>query len=382
MTDTVAAAAPAPAPEVVVAPPAQAPAAAPPAPAADDLAAAVAAHQAQIRESAGRTDVSAEVALLESGTPAAATTTPDAAKPAEGEQPAAATTETATEAKPVEETADKVSDNIARYLRQERLARQDRQAAKAEREALAAERVKLEAERAERSKEADLRALAKTNPVAATKALLGDDTLRGNFVIELLNQLAAEESGQPVQLTDAQREAAIVEKAKAAIRAEQEAAAAKEREAAEVKRQQQVADNARGKEAFFTGLATQFKAERDKYPFLAAEPVDVPVIDRWLESEFNRTGKVATPAEIFTHFESLQEARAQRLAGVLGKKNGVTTAQPAAPVKTNAAAAPVARPQDTRGSAPVTPSAHGKPTFKSEREAIIARLEAQSRSSH
>lgn len=342
---------------------------------AEDLAAAVAAHTTQIRgQAAGRTDRSAEDVLL--GPRSSTAVLSGTAEQAATDASAVHTTEVQGQqaAKP---EPDPVATNIARYLEQTRLAREARKAAQQEREAVARERQAIEAERAERAKETSLRELAKRDPVAATKALLGDQTLRGNFVVDLLNRMAAEEAGQEPQVSEAEREAQLVEKTRAAIKAEQDAEEAARKAEADRQRQVQTEQNQRAKEAFFTGLVEQFKGTREQYPFLAAEPVDIPTIDKWLEGEFQRTGKIATPAEIFAHFETQQEARAQKLAAVVERKRGGAATPPA---KGAAGVAPVPRPLDTRGAVtPPAASKRGAPDLRAARDAIAARLDAANR---
>lgn len=337
--------------------PAQAQPAAPEIPA--DLVAAAAARDAKLQRFAPKSSQASQA------TEAATETAPPAETTAAEPGQAAETTE----AKPAdaEPPKDSVADRIAAYLQQERRLKQQQTKLAADRAAVEAERAQIEAAKAQKQKEVDLRELAKKDPYAAVKQLLGDETLRGSFVVDMLNRLSAEESGQVVE-TDQQREDRIAkqaeERAIARIKAEREAEE-KARADARAKEEADLAKkNAAGKEAFFLGLHEQLKADIDKYPYIAANDGIAPgEVDKWMQQQFAQTGKIPSHTEIFTHFNSQYAAEAERHWRSYMKINGGKLPADAAPalaaVKTPVSAvAPIARP-DTRG-ATTTPAPPAK----------------------
>jgi hypothetical protein len=329
-----------------------------------ELAQAAADHIASVRANAGPkaaaatgTNLSPAMALLEGKAPTV-------------ETPAAPAEAPAVEAKPAVEKPpeDAVAANIAKYLRQERLASQERKAIAAERETIKAQTVAIESERANRAKEQDLRELAKRDPVAATKALLGDETLRGTFVVDLINKLSADDSGVVPQITEEQRSELITKQAEERVMAKLKAEEAERVKKAE---EETNAKNAQGKEAFFVGLGQQFQLESDKYPFLAAEGVPTREMDAWIESQFNATRKIPAPAAIFEHFDKVQEARAQRFIAAHQKRASVATAPASLPSERPAPSTLATN--DTRGK-PLRSAEPGE-TLKQQRERIAASLD-------
>lgn len=399
----------APAPAVApVATPEAAPAAPAPAAASEpavlpaDLQAAVAAHSAQVAARAGKPadpkvtvdqvvigEIDAERAAAEKAAKEARP--PEAApgdEPAETEKkpedevPALqgqAKDEPVKEEPAAEPAKDQTADTLARYLEATRAARDQAKALKAEREALA--RIKEQAtasgttDAAELARFRELETLRKTDPVAATRKWLGEDVVRGNYALDLINRLNEDDGVQPRDPAKIAEEAATRAAEILKQQQEQERTAALERAKAEEAQRTEA-----NKEAFFVGLQRQFQEDSEKYPYLAADPVPTAEIDQAVQAHWKATGQVPTPQMIFSHFEKIQENRAKKLLQVVEKRAGkvVATAKPAqqAPVATPAAA-PIPRNGIDAGAKPTEARPSGSPTYKQEREEIIKRLTAQ-----
>jgi hypothetical protein len=317
-------------------------------------------------------------------------------EPAAGaaEQPAAqAATEgqaegTQAPAAEAEAPKDALADRVAAYLQQDRRIKAEKTQLKAERAAIATEKAALEAAKAQAQKVADLQALAEKDPVAAVRSLLGPK-VKGDFVVQLLNQMAAEEDGTAPTETDQQREERIAkqaeERALARIKAEREAEEKKISDARAKEEAEIAKKNAVGKEAFFWGLDAQLKAELDKYPYIAAQGgIDVAAADRWMQERFAQTQKIPSHTEIFTHFNSHYAAEAEKHLRTYLRVNGGKLPADAAPapvaVKTPlSAVAPIAR-ADTRGAttAPAVP-AKGKRSYKQDVEEAARKLDEMDR---
>ena len=350
--------------------PAVAPApAAPVAPAVDaGLAAAIADHSAKIRgstvpEPVARPPEQPLDTLITGNQPAKAE---GEAPPAEGE--AAQKAEPAPEpvAAKEEPQQDAVATSIARYLRETRLAREERARLAKERETLkAAPPVDTRAMEALQRFEA---AKAK-NPVLAVEELLGDEALKGTFVLDLLDHLKRKEDGE-VMTPERQADLAA-QRAVAAIEAKQ---AAEREAAAKAQAAREAEKEAQNKEAFFTGLKAEFSQKAEKYPYLAAAGVDTSEIDAAVSAHYKATREIPTPDMIFQHFEQIKEKEAQKYLRVAQKKAGNVIA-PVAQAKP-APSAPVPATVDSRGK-PVTPS---RPeTVREQRERIAAALDQAAR---
>lgn len=296
--------------------------------------------------------------------------TTEAAPEVEAEKPAEAATETkATDAEPAKDAKpepkpDEVPEAMVRILRQTRaLDRQRREIESAKAEAAAA-KAAAEAERAEHAKAIEaakrFEETRKKDPVSATMELLGKDALGGTFPLDLINRLAEQEEGAPPPPPTPEQIIALAEeKASARIRAElaeqarvkAEAEAKAKEEAAKAR----AADLEQKKSAFFTGLAHQLNTNAGKYPYLVAKPVEWDEVDKFVVSEFTRTGKPPLPDDIFRHFDSERERDAAALAAIYNKRNGKQPATPAKPTTSTAKAATDA-PRDTRGRVETPPA--------------------------
>jgi len=338
-----------------------------------EVRAALAAHSERIsRETPAQDTAVAAPAATGEAQPAAQAPTPQAADPT---QPAPA-------AEP-EKPQDTVASSVGLYLRQKRAAEQAEKRAKAEAESARAAKASAEAEAAKATAAekaaAELAELAKTDPVAAIRKLVGDERLNGSTaIVDLVNALAGQET-KP-ELTEEQRVAAIAAKVEADIRAklkaEQEEAEAKrvaEAKAAEDAREQR---NMAAKEAFFIGLDAELKASYDKYPLLEAKQgFSTKAAEEWIEERFKATGKPPLPHEIFTHFEQEYERDADAFIAARQKRMGAQPApsvQPAQAQRSPAAAiAPATTQADSRGRV----VNHNEPTdYLQRREEMLRRL--------
>ena len=358
----------------------------PAAPAGPDasLLAAVADHTAQIR---GLSTVPPAVAkapelpldaIATGKQDAAVETTPpaDEAKEAAGDEPAALQGQpdeppAEPAVKPAPPAEDAVAKNIARYLRQQR-------EVKVERANLARDREAFQAEQQARAKEMEalqrFQSAKAKDPVTAVEELLGEDTLQGTFVLDLMERMKQKDPATPLSqekvIEIASQRAAALNEAK--MREQQEQSAK-----AQAARQQEQID--RNKEVFFTGLQTQFlanAANAEKYPYLAAAPVETPEVDDVIQAHFAATKQIPTPDMIFAHFDKMQERKAQKLLEVARKRAGGTA--PAAPTAAKSATrAPVVATVDSRGRPSTPPKGE---TLEEQRARIVAQLDGLDRS--
>lgn len=334
----------------------------------DDLKAAIEAHKAALGMT-GKKDEEPPPAEPE--------------KPDEAAAPAETKEEPKTDAQPAQDAAqatpaapvepDSPPDIIARYLKQERAARAAKKqaeeaaaAAKAEQEAARAAR-----ETAEKARQAtdELMALAKSNPQAAVRKLLGDATLRDSTVLyDLITSLDDKNGTAAPTQTEEERVAALV----AREIETRKAAEQREAEAARVKAEQQrQAENKANREIYFSGLAEEFKANAAKYPFLAAEAVSTAEMDTWIGQQFNANHVLPSPDAIFAHFDGVQKKRAERLAAALHKTGGPTP--PVTPQQKPSPNTALKVTVDSRGKAPTRTDE--RKSFRDEREEIMQRLE-------
>lgn len=268
------------------------------------------------------------------------------------------------EAKPVEQ--DEVAASIERYLRETRQARQ-------ERAKLAKERAAFQAEQQAKAKEMEtlqrFQAAKAKDPVSAVEELLGDETMRGTFVLDLLERMKQREGDAP--MTPERQAELAAQKALALV----EAKLQEEREkAAQAQSAREAEQTARNKEAFYQGLKAEFEINSEKYPYLAASGVDIPEIDEAIQAHYRATGRPPTSEMIFRHFDQLREKQAQKLFGVIRKKNGVAPEPATAPAAKPVARAPVPSTVDSRGR-PVAPS---RPeTVREQRDRIAAMLDSR-----
>lgn len=263
---------------------------------------------------------------------------------------------------------DAVAASIARYLRETRLAREERAKLAKERETLkAAPPVDTRAMEALQRFEA---AKAK-DPVLAVEELLGLETLsKGTFVLDLLDHLKRKEDGEA--MTPERQADLAAQRAVATIEAKQ---AAEKEAAAKAQAAREAEQEARNKETFFTGLKAEFSEKAEKYPYLAAAGAETAEIDAAITAHFEATRKVPSADMIFQHFEQIREKEAQKYLKVAQKKAGATLA-PVATTAKPAVHAPVPATVDSRGK-PVSPSR--AETVREQRDRIASALDQAAR---
>jgi len=371
MSEQVAAPAPVPVPAIAPTVPAiaeQAPAA-PAIP--DDLRASMAAHTAKYSQ-AEPPKTNTDLTLGEVAANALITERANAAK-TEGTE--AAKVDPAAE--PAKEPESR-SEVLAKFIRMQRQTQEQQRAIAAERVQLkqqqeAATKALQEAE-AGRTTLSQLEELKAKDPAGYILKALGPKAFEeGGLIVELLNRIGNGSTEEPAkQLTEEERADLVAKLAAKKVRdeiANEEKARKDAQDAETVKRQ------AASREAFFVGMAEDFSAKAEKYPYLAADPAPVEEVDAWFKANA-RPGAIPTNDQIFAHFDGLRKAKAEKLIAAFNARQGT----PQAPVtRSRAADAPVPAAErfDSRGRAPVP--AKGRLAFEEERNATRERLAALDR---
>ena len=209
-----------------------------------------------------------------------------------------------------------------------------------------------------------LEAAAKTDPLKAIELLLGPEALTGNLPFQLIDAAVARQQGKP-ELTQEEQEAALIARAKAAAIKELEA---KQAEEARKQASELAARREANKATYFSQLDAYTKANASKYQLVAAEGVDVADVEKFVDTHYDATGKLATADEVLAHFEAQLEGRAARLAAIIAKRN-VTPAQAKVAISPSV---PAEKPAvDTRGRAPLPK----RKSFEDDRQARMAALD-------
>ena len=225
-----------------------------------------------------------------------------------------------------EPTKDEVAASLAAFVRERRELSRQRVQLAAKQRAVEAQAQAQEAELAELRR---FQAARQKSPLEAVRALLGDEALQGTLPLEMLQHLSTAEA-ENANLTDEQRVKLTADLA--ARQVQEQLRLAREAEA-QAQAQARAAQHEQDKQLFFSGLQQMFEADIENYPCLAADPVHVDVMDKAIRAHYAATGRRPTPEMVLRHFERLQQAKAERLAAVLAKRNS-----PSAPVKSPAVA--------------------------------------------
>lgn len=314
---------------------------------ADDLRAAIAEHAAELDAMGGKPKELDKPADGDAKPDAAAAPDkkPDADKPAEGEKKDG---EAKPEDKPAEEKPkDEVAETVAKYLRQhERAVAREKEA----KDRTAA----LEKDRADFAKQQEAFAqtqttvnrlvqLVQTKPVEAIEFLLGSQALRdenSTIITDLIDHVAKLRGGASPVAAQSEEER-IAAKVREGIEADRKAREDAEKAAKDKAESDRKTNRSQAFASYITGLAEEFNANADKYPFLQAQPIvkaEFSQIDEFLQSYFNQNARLATGKEVLSHFEKLRETVALRHAEVLRKTGRISAdiVQPAATAKPGA----------------------------------------------
>ncbi|MDE2441768.1 MAG: hypothetical protein KGP14_12155 [Betaproteobacteria bacterium] len=295
-------------------------------------------------------------------------------KPAEGDKPAEAKTD---EKKPEDKPAPTPEEELAKFVAEQRrasaekaAARREKEEAKREREELARQREAMQKGQSASQEQLErlqrFEALKETDPAAAVELLMGRDQL-GELVYPLLSRIKEQgEDGTGIPESDRQR--SVEEQIAEGIRRHDEEL---QRAAAEQQRQQEAqaeAQRNQRREAYFSELQQLYRANRDKFPYLMVDPVDVPEVESLIQTTYQQTGKVLEAEAVLSHFNKQREDKAIKLAEVRAKLNPTkSTSTPLAKLPTTPKA------KVDSGAAPV--KAGGELANLSPKEQIARRIE-------
>lgn len=240
--------------------------------------------------------------------------------------------ETTGDAPKAEETPEEA---LAKYVRETRRLQE-------EKKALAAEKAAAKARQEEAQKRWEKYAsaeelLGKGDRLGAARLLLGEKTVNEELFYDLVDALK-----EPQQLTPEQ----IAEKHTLAV-------LARERETAEAERKaQQEAVISEAERNYTEALAGAYRANKDKFPILRLQPVQVAEALEHVKNTYRATGAAPEPGEVLAHFEAAKRAELEPLIKAYHTVNPgffsslLGAATPAPPVRTITSA--IAR--DTRGA--------------------------------
>jgi hypothetical protein len=228
------------------------------------------------------------------------------------------------EEKKPEEQVGSPEEELAKWVQQQRAASQERAQARRERDELAKQREAFQKEQESLKSQRELiskfESLKTTDPAAAVELLMGKESTHGDLVYRLLDRLKQQgDDGTGTPETD--RERLIEEKIQEGIQRHEQERLAAEQARKQQEEQQRAQQNQERKEAYFSGLQQFYRDNREKFPYLMVDPVDVPEVEALIQSTYAQTGKILEAPDVLAHFNKVREDKAIKLGEVRQKLN-------------------------------------------------------------